>query len=176
MTVIFGLDAYEYQCGRGVNIGDETAAAIGEQARQHGITMSLHSPYFINLSSAEPERIEKSIDYILGSCHAALKMGGKRVVVHCGGLSGQTREAAMSNTLSTLKKTLYAMAEQGYNDVRLCIETMGKVNVLGNAEEVLHICKSDERLLPCIDFGHLNARTNGGMSAKEDFVALFDVM
>ena len=33
-----GLNAYEYQCGRGVRIGTETARKIGERApRAHGI-------------------------------------------------------------------------------------------------------------------------------------------
>ena len=29
---IMGLDAYEYQCGRGVNIGNEKAQKLGELA------------------------------------------------------------------------------------------------------------------------------------------------
>ncbi|MBO5973831.1 MAG: endonuclease IV, partial [Clostridia bacterium] len=35
-----GLDAFEYQCGRGVNISDETAQALGNSAKQYGITLS----------------------------------------------------------------------------------------------------------------------------------------
>lgn len=34
----------------------------------------------------------------------------------------------------------------------------------------------DERLLPCIDWGHLNARTLGGMSRPEDFAGAFRLM
>ena len=34
----------------------------------------------------------------------------------------------------------------------------------------------DDRLLPCIDFGHLNARTNGKYNSYEAFCALFDRM
>lgn len=39
-----GLNAYEYQCGRGVNIGETTARKIAAQAAQYGIAMSLHAP------------------------------------------------------------------------------------------------------------------------------------
>ena len=52
-----GLNAYEYQCGRGVNVGEETARKIGAQASAHGTTLSLHTPYYINLSSSEAERM-----------------------------------------------------------------------------------------------------------------------
>ncbi|NCB05734.1 MAG: endonuclease IV, partial [Clostridia bacterium] len=69
-----GLDAYEYQCGRGVNVSEETCRAIGEAARQNGIQMSVHAPYFINLSSDEPERMEKSVGYILAACRAVLAL------------------------------------------------------------------------------------------------------
>ena len=46
---------------------------------------------------------------------------------------------------------------------------MGKVNQLGTLYEVLELCKVDERLIPCIDFGHLNARSLGGLKTYEDY-------
>ena len=51
-----GLTAYEYQCGRGVTVGEETARKLGAKAAEHGITLSLHAPYYISLSSVEPEK------------------------------------------------------------------------------------------------------------------------
>ena len=56
-----GLNAYEYQCGRGVNIGEETARKIAAQAALHDISMSLHAPYYINLSNRDEERVQKNI-------------------------------------------------------------------------------------------------------------------
>ena len=55
-----GLDAYEYQCGRGVRISQEAAAQLGEEARKRGISLSVHAPYYISLSSLEEEKREKS--------------------------------------------------------------------------------------------------------------------
>ncbi len=169
-----GLDAFEYQCGRGVNISLDKAAELKRKADEAGIIMSLHSPYFINLSSADDERIQKNIGYILSSCAAASAMGGNRVVVHCGGLSGRTREEAYRNTLVNLKEALSALSETQDKNVSICVETMGKINVLGDLDEVLEICKTDERLLPCVDFGHLNARTHGGLSDEGSFEKALD--
>ena len=45
-----GLDAYEYQAGNGLTASDATLAAIGKKAAEHGILMSLHTPYYISLS------------------------------------------------------------------------------------------------------------------------------
>ncbi len=171
-----GLDCYEYQCGRGVNIGEDTARAIGAAAQEHGIVMSLHAPYYINLSGDSEERIEKNCEYIVKSARACHWLGGDRIVVHCGGLSGMEREVALEHTLLNLREGLKALEAQGLDHIRMCIETMGKINVLGDGEEVCRICRMDERLLPCIDFGHLNARTMGGMCREEDFAALLDLL
>ncbi len=171
-----GLNAYEYQCGRGVRIGTETARKIGERARAHGIALSLHAPYFINLSSEESERMEKNADYVLASCRAAQDLGADRVVVHCGGMGKLTRTRAMENSIRGVRELLERVEDAGYGSIRLCLETMGKVRQMGSAEEVMQLVALDERLLPCIDFGHLNARTQGGMCTREQVAALFDLM
>lgn len=170
-----GLNAYEYQCGRGVNIGAETAGKIGAQAKEHGITLSLHTPYYINLSSTDPARVEKNIHYVLQSCRAASAMGAQRMVVHCGGVGKQSRDSAFANTVQNVHAVLAAMDEAGYTQT-LCLETMGKQSVIGSAEEICKLVALDERLLPCIDFGHLNARTGGECNSYEAFCALFDQM
>ena len=56
----------------------------------------------------------------------------------------------------------------------LCPETMGKIGQLGTLEEVLALCSVDRRITPCIDFGHLNARTLGGIRSKADYAAILD--
>ena len=43
-----GLDHFEYQCGRGVRVSDKLAAGLRAKAEEHGISISLHAPYFIS--------------------------------------------------------------------------------------------------------------------------------
>ena len=169
-----GLTAFEYQCGRGVRCGEDTAKRIGAAARAHGVQMSIHAPYFINLSSEESERMEKNIGYVLDTARLAVPLGAVRMVVHCGGQGKLTRERAMRNTHENVKKILRALEEEHLTGCAVCLETMGKKSVLGSAEEVCELVAADERLLPCIDFGHLNCRTGGGMSTREDVARLFD--
>ena len=171
-----GLTAYEYQCGRGVRIGTETAQAIGQAARENGIALSLHAPYFINLSTEMQEQQEKNVRYVLESCRAAQDMGADRIVVHTGGLGKRSRETAMKNSRQNVRMILEHKDEAGFCDITICLETMGKINVIGTAEEIMELVALDDRLLPCIDFGHLNARTHGGLNTHEDVKALFDLM
>lgn len=170
-----GLNAYEYQCGRGVNIGEETARKIAAQAALHDIAMSLHAPYYINLSNRDEERVQKNIGYVLASCQAATWLGADRIVVHTGGVGKQSRTKAFENTKENVRDILNAVEQAGYTTT-ICLETMGKQSVIGSAEEIFELVALDDRLLPCIDFGHLNARTCGKCSTEEEFAPVLDLM
>ena len=133
----FGLTAYEYQCGRGVRLSDSSAAQIKKAAQETGIAVSLHAPYFISLASAEEEKRENSIRYILDSARAVTLLGGDRIVVHPGGLGGRSREEATALATETLLKAQRVLDEEGLSAVHICPEVMGKINQLGTLEEVL---------------------------------------
>ena len=169
-----GLDVYEYQCGKGVNVREETAQKLGAAAREAGIALSLHAPYFINLANPDPESLQKTIGYIVSACEAADWMGAKRVVIHSGALMKRTRREAMEIAIPSLKAVIAACDEAGYGHIALCPETMGKINQLGDLDEVLELCTLDERLIPTVDFGHLYARTLGELEGHEACVKMLD--
>ena len=169
-----GLDCYEYQCGRGVRVSEKSATALRNCAEQNGTKLTLHAPYFISLSSTEPEKRDNSINYILQSCEAAFKIGADRIVIHSGSCAKITREHALELAKDTITRARQQAIEQGYESIHFCPETMGKTNQLGDLEEVLELCRLDDTFLPCIDFGHLNARTFGGIKNKDDYAAILD--
>ena len=162
-----GLDAYEYQCGKGVHVGEATAREVGLNARQAGIVLSLHAPYFINLANPDPDSLQKTIGYITGACRVAQWMGAGRVVIHTGALMKRSRREALDIARSSLMEVIRACDDQGFGHIALCPETMGKINQLGDLDEVLELCTLDERLVPCIDFGHLYARSIGALEGEE---------
>ncbi len=167
--VNIGLDHFEYQCGRGVNIGLDKAEELGKIAKSKGITLSLHAPYYISMSSIEEEKRLNSINYILASAKAVNAMGGDRIVVHTGSCGKISREEALILAKDTMLLAQKALDDEGLSNIHICPETMGKVNQLGTLFEVLELCKPDERIIPCIDFGHLNARDLGIIKTKDDF-------
>jgi deoxyribonuclease-4 len=170
----FGLNHFEYECGQGVKITTASAAALGKVLSDAGITVSLHSPYFISLSGADEAKRLGSVRYILDSAKAVLAMGGKRIVIHSGSTAGMTRQEALKLSIETLKIAREKVIAEGLGDCIFCPETMGKVGQLGNLDEVIEICKSDETYIPCIDFGHLYARTFGGIKDKSDYAAILE--
>lgn len=164
-----GLDCFEYQCGRGVNVGEEKAREFGRLAAEKNIKISLHAPYYISMSSVDEEKRLNSVNYILSSARAVDFMGGNRIVVHTGSCGKLPREEALRLAIDTMKLSLKALDENGLGHIHICPETMGKINQLGDLNEVMTLCELDERLIPCIDFGHLNARTLGEVNSKEAF-------
>ena len=172
----FGLDAYEYQCGKGVNVGEATARKLGENARAYGVRLSLHAPYFINLANPDPESRQKTIGYITAACRAADWMGADRVVIHSGALMKRTRREALDIALRSMEQVVAACDAAGYGHITLCPETMGKINQLGDLDEVLELCQVDGRLLPTVDFGHLYARSLGADEGEEATERMLDRM
>ncbi|AEG61614.1 Xylose isomerase domain-containing protein TIM barrel [Desulforamulus ruminis DSM 2154] len=169
-----GLNAYEYQCSRGVRIREEMARELGERARQQGIRLSIHAPYYINLSTEDSEKRLKTKGYLLDSLRAAQWMGATTVVFHPGGGPGENRRQTFKRAKDCLKEILEEVAEAGLSHIFLAPETMGKVNQMGSLEEVLELCRLAPQVVPCIDFGHINAVTQGGLKEKRDFARVLD--
>lgn len=175
-TARMGLNAFEYQCGRGVRLGLDKAEKMARLAQPKDILFSVHAPYYISMSSMEEDKRLNSIDYILQSCALVKALGGKRVIFHSGSCGKQSREAALEKALDTMRRTVEACDAAGFGDLTLCPETMGKIGQLGTLDEVLALCSVDQRITPCIDFGHLNARTLGGIQTKQDYADILDRM
>ena len=104
-----GLNAFEYQCGRGVRISAERAAALGKACAEKGIALSVHAPYYISMSSLEEEKRLRSVDYLLESCAAVKAMGGRRVIFHAGSCGKQSREEALEKALDTMRRAVDAV-------------------------------------------------------------------
>ena len=167
-----GLDAYEYEAGNGLSASPSMLKAIGEEAKRLDVKMSFHTPYFISLSGIVEEKRLNSIKYIKQSLDAAKLLGAEIIVVHTGSAAKITRDEAMRLAADTLVRTLYEVDTYG---IKIGLETMGKINQLGTLDEVLELCRIDKRLVPVVDFGHLNARELGGVfNSADDYLRVFD--
>jgi deoxyribonuclease IV len=170
-----GLSAYEYQCGRGVRVKEEFCLAMKQAARDNDVALSLHAPYYINLASSDPAVMESSLEHIRKSLSAASSMGASRVVVHPGSVKGEERQQAVARVESLLERIAQGLLED-YPDVEICLETMGKINQVGNLEEIIRFCRIHTRYVPTIDFGHLHARSGGKVSTREDFRKILEAI
>ena len=156
-----GIDVFEYSFGRGINLNEKTAVAIGNKFKEHGVDLTVHAPYYINFANPDPEMIQKSFGYVLNSCKKVKDFGGDRVVVHPATQGKLNREDAVALMNKNIDALRLELDSAGYFDVKICFETMGKMAQLGTVDEIIGVCSLDDRFYPCIDFGHINAREQG---------------
>ncbi len=171
-----GLDCFEYSFGRGVRMTDDKARSIGAAFKTAEVEISAHAPYFINFANPDDEMAEKSFGYVLDSARMIQLMGGNRVVFHPAAQGKASREEAVALTekrLYILRDLLY---ENGFGDLMICPETMGKLAQIGTLEEVVRFCKIDPIYTPCVDFGHINAREQGSLKTVDDYKARLQYM
>ena len=170
-----GLNCYELSFTNGVRLSDETAKKYGKVFKDANIEVSVHAPYFINFSNPDPDAIEKSNMYIIASLQKMQLLNSKKLVFHPGTMLKLTRKEAFDNVYNNIKNLMKILDEYNFGEFYLCPETMGKHGQIGTAEEIAKICAIDNRLIPTIDFGHINAFTGGGLKSEEDFENVFNV-
>lgn len=171
-----GLSAYEYSFGRGITLGDETAVEIGVEAKKHNIDVSIHAPYYINFANPDPDKIENSIMYVVNSLEKLKLIGGKRLVVHPASCGKLDREEAVKLAIQNLYLLKERLDVLGYSDFLICLETMGKPAQIGTYKEVFEMCKISDNFIPTLDFGHINALTQGSLKTEDDYREIIEYM
>lgn len=169
-----GLDAFEYSFGRGVNLSEQKAIEIGENFKNAGVEISVHCPYFINFAGVDEQKVENSYGYVLNSLKMGKLMGAKRAVFHPGAQGKLNREEAVKLTIERLKILADKIYEQGYSDMIICPETMGKSAQIGTVSEVVEFCKIAPFYYPCVDFGHVNSLYQGSLKSTQDFLSILN--
>jgi len=169
-----GLDAFEVQQVRQINIKEEQAKILGQEAKKHKITLSIHAPYAINLSSAKSDVVEASKKRLLRVLQLAEKMGAYVVVFHPGYYGNLDPNEALKMALKVIEEIEEEAKSLGIKRAKLGAETMGKKSQLGSLDEVIEMARSSDLVIPVIDFAHLHARTGGQFNAKKSYEDVLD--
>jgi deoxyribonuclease-4 len=132
------------------------AEIIRDKAKELGIELRIHAPYFINLNSNEEEKIEKSKERIMRCLEVGTWLGVSIVVFHPGFYGKKNKEESYEKIKEGVLDLQLRRKESGYTP-ELAPETMGKVNVFGSVEEIRKLVE-DTGCNACIDFAHILAR------------------
>ncbi len=163
-----GLDALEYEAVRGVRISEEKARLLGEEAEKYDVKLSMHAPYYINLSSPDEAVVKRSLARLRDAMIASDWMKAYAVVFHPGYLKGnRDRREALERVIKALTDLIEEL-EDRITYPELSPETTGKVSQVGDLEEVVEICRRVGRCRPTVDWAHLYARREGGYVRSVD--------
>lgn len=131
------------------------ARAIGKRARELGIALSIHAPYFVNLASDKAATRAATHQRIMECCKVGHWLGAHRVVVHPG-YYGEDKEISYQRIKTGVQQIMKELEKNKWS-VILAPETMGKVNVFGGIEEIARLVQETGCGF-CIDFAHILAR------------------
>ncbi len=152
-----GFKAATFAFTYGVYLKNECdAIRIGKKAKEVGIELSIHAPYWINLNSKEIEKVEASKKRILNCLEVGTWLDAKEVIFHAGFYSGMEKAQAYENIKNEILELQRIKKEKSYAP-KLCPETMGKINVFGSVEEIAQLVR-DTGCSFCLDFAHILAR------------------
>jgi deoxyribonuclease-4 len=154
------LGTLELAWVQSVRVTEAKCAEIKATALEHGVVLSVHAPYFINLN-ATAEEWPKSRKRLMDAAHYGHLAGATDIIFHPGSYFGQAPETVLEVAAPRLRACVAELREQG-NPVTLRPETMGKRALLGTLEDALAMAAEIEGVLPCIDFAHLHARAGDG--------------
>lgn len=165
-----GLNAMEIEFVHSVYMKKEVAEELGKVARDFGVRLSIHAPYYINLSSEKKETIAASRKRIFDCADRGERMGADAIAIHSAFYGKLEGEKVFEIVKEQFLKILDEMKGAGIKNVGLGVETMAKQGQFGTLDEVLRLHTEVKQVIPYVDWAHIFVR-NGG---KIDYVGVFD--
>ena len=168
-----GLGVMELEFVRSVNITKEKAPEVKKSAEENNVVLTCHAPYYINLNSLEKAKLKASIYRILNSARVANLCGAWSVCFHPGFYQKSTKEEAYNRVKNSLKEIINTLKKEN-NNIWIRPETTGKETQFGNLDEILDLSAEFNNMMPCIDFAHFHARTNGKYNSYKEFSEILE--
>lgn len=166
-----GLNGLEVEFVRGVRISDVSREVLIKNNKEFIFTA--HAPFFINLNAKEPDKIESSIRRIIETATVSNDFGGYSIVFHAAYYLGDDKEKTY-NTVKQHLTTICNHLEEENNKIWIRPETTGKATQWGDLDEIIKMSNEFAQVLPCVDFAHLHARTNGEYNTYDEFCRVLE--
>jgi deoxyribonuclease-4 len=167
------LDCMELEFVYGVKMTEKGAALVRDAARDTGVRLTAHGPYYINLCSKEPEKVKASIKRVMDTARIGSLCGTESITFHAAFFQGRDEREIFKEVEERLREIISRLKRDRIK-VSLRPELTGKATQFGSLEELIEISKRVKGILPCIDFAHLFARTNGGYNSYREFCQVLD--
>ena len=167
------LDGMEIEFVHGVRMSDKTRETVKRLSKEKNLLLTAHGPYYINLNSKEEEKIEASIQRIVDTAKAAQDVGAYSITYHAAFYMGKEKETVLEQVKKQTQKIVDILEKEKIN-VWVRPETTGKATQWGDFEEIIRLSKEFEKVLPCIDFSHIHARTAGKYNTYDEFAHILE--
>lgn len=154
-----GLQAMEVEFVRGVRMGNDLANQCGKAAKELGIKLSVHAPYYVNLASDDMQKRKDSMKRIIDSCERGHHLGAINIVFHAAYYGKHSKESVHDIVRESVIQMQEHIEKKGWK-AKLAPETTGKGSQWGDVDEIIKLVKETDCSF-CIDFAHVYARNRG---------------
>lgn len=149
---------------------------LARLSKELDVKMSLHTPYYIELSEKNSEAGEKSKRAFKYGAVMADQIEAKTIITHLGlRKEDQTDDYLESSAVENLRELRDWISENCETDMKIGLETQTGEDVFGNLNETLDICSQVSGTVPVINFAHIKAEEEHPLEDEEDFAEIFDL-
>ena len=167
------LDGLEVEFVHGVRMNEANQTLVNAFANEEDKLVTCHGPYYINLNSQEPEKIDASVERILETARMGKIIGAYSITFHAAFYMKQSPEDVYKTVYKSMEK-ICSTLEAEDNNIWVRPETTGKGTQWGTLEEIVALSKEFKNVLPCIDFAHIHARNNGIFNTYNEFSKMLE--
>ena len=168
-----GLDAMELEFVRSVHVKKEKAPLVKQAAQKHNIVLTCHGQYWINMNAKDSAIIKASISRAIEAATRAYECGAWSTCFHMAYYMGNTPEQAYEKIKKNVKEVMNHLKN---NDIGIWVrpETGGKLTQFADIDQLIKLSQDVDQVLPCIDWAHHCARTNGKVNNHEEFTKILE--
>jgi len=170
---VLGLGGMELEFVHAVTMSERSAPLVKKAAEDSKVNLTCHGSYYINLNAMEKEKLADSRDRVIKSAKMAWLCGAKSMTFHAGFYVGETPKKTFDDIKEQFQIILKEMKKEKIA-ITLRPETTGKGSQFGSLDELLKLSSELDGVLPCIDFSHLHARSNGKWNTYKEFCEILE--
>lgn len=167
------LGGMEVEFVRGVNMNPATIPIVKKLSKEMDLVLTAHGPYYVNLNSEEPDKIDASVKRILDTARTAYAFGGYSITFHAAFYMKKDKETVSKQVLLKMTEIIETLKSENI-EIWVRPETTGKGTQWGDLDEVIALSKELDMVLPCVDFSHLHARHLGIYNTYDEFAGIFE--
>jgi bifunctional non-homologous end joining protein LigD len=168
-----GHDAVELPFVTGFPWKEKQCARFGELAAVRGIAVSVHAPYFAVLTVDDPEKRKLTLSALEHTMKLGRELGAHTIVAHTGHVKDRTAaelHQLAAGGLATIEPKVRHLG------VALGLETAGSDRSFGSLGDIALIAGQFAFVRPVIDWAHVHAKSGGGLTSREAFLAVIEFL
>ncbi|MEM4755937.1 MAG: TIM barrel protein [Candidatus Woesearchaeota archaeon] len=170
-----GLQGMELEFVHSITLSKEKAKEVNTLIKNYKLSLTCHGQYYINLNANDEEKAQASVARVLSAAKRAYEAGAYSVTFHPAYYLNQDKKTVYQTVKKRLQTIVQSLKDENI-PIWVSPETTGKETQFGSIQELVQLAAEVDWVMPCIDFSHLHARTNGKYNSYEETAQVLELV